>query len=659
MNIYAFAEEFPVNITVNADKADTVKASLNLELPNEQASLVKLKKYNNKFLFPEKMPGYIGACYEIIADCSYNNAMINFEFDNKFLKSKVFNPVIYSFDEANQELIPLDTKVSENTASATVTDVSRYILLDKTAYDKAFTWQKVKSSKADKDKDGLIDCYESKIFMFNGTKVKLDKTKADTDNDGIPDGEECSINLKYNKKKNKVLVTGKFKTNPKRKDTDLDGRNDDIDLHPLCNEFTGTMYGYYDIDNASFTMDFRGFFEDSKAYNSSLSSASLILANTIYSDSAFKYTSEDSKKIKSIKKMLTYHGFTKVKNYKLKTDYNDDDLSEICIGTKKVTLNKVTKQIVAVVVRGTDGSIEEWSSNFDVGNPDSWDKECHKGFYTAEQRILKYINSYINDNIKSSSDITYWITGHSRGAAIANILAAELIDSNNEVFAYTFATPATTTNKLAEDSTYDSIFNIVNPSDIVAYLPFSDWGFKRYGKTINLDIKELGLSDIWCSYMGRDEYHAADSDFITKSLSSLVSSYAATTKEAYTYSKKGLNISDYQYRKLSDRCKQYCQIEERFDEKGAHNGYVVHTTFALFFQLLAEALAGNSYDRLNTAYLILELGDTKILKLFWLFLYAVNDDSINFTSIKKPLAEDAHAPATYYVLINYSYLNTL
>ena len=90
--------------------------------------------------------------------------------------------------------------------------------------------------------------------------------------------------------------------------------------------------------------------------------------------------------------------------------------------------------------------------------------------------------------VDKTSDKCFWITGHSRGAGIANIMSAELIDRGNEVFAYTFASPNTTTKESANDARYDSIFNIVNADDFVPKLPAEDWYFDRYGKTSTVSI---------------------------------------------------------------------------------------------------------------------------------------------------------------------------
>ena len=48
-----------------------------------------------------------------------------------------------------------------------------------------------------------------------------------------------------------------YKSNPVLEDTDYDGIPDDSDPDPRNNTRSGQMYGYYGVDNAKYTMDFR------------------------------------------------------------------------------------------------------------------------------------------------------------------------------------------------------------------------------------------------------------------------------------------------------------------------------------------------------------------------------------------------------------------
>ena len=177
--------------------------------------------------------------------------------------------------------------------------------------------------------------------------------------------------------------------------------------------------------------------------------------------------------------------------------YVDDDLSEITIGHREVTYQGVTRDIIFIAVRGTDATIEEWSSNFDVGanTTDYWDvanphwrnKDHHKGFDVAANRLDEFIKDYISNLDGNTSKVLYF-TGHSRGAAIANILASMYVDAGYSTVGYTFATPSTTLDKNV--SSYKTIFNIVNSDDLVPCLPLEKWGYGKYGKTYSVSIEK-------------------------------------------------------------------------------------------------------------------------------------------------------------------------
>ena len=84
-----------------------------------------------------------------------------------------------------------------------------------------------------------------------------------------------------------------------------------------------------------------------------------------------------------------------------------------------------------------------------------------------------------------------WISGFSRAAAVSNLTAAILINSEtftpDNIFAYTFATPATTRDPIA----YRQIYNICNSMDLIPQVPFSSWGYGRYGITLSLPSMEV------------------------------------------------------------------------------------------------------------------------------------------------------------------------
>lgn len=140
---------------------------------------------------------------------------------------------------------------------------------------------------------------------------------------------------------------------------------------------------------------------------------------------------------------------------------------------------------ILAIIRGTKD--EEWYSNFYVGEGVE-----HAGFSKATELVLSNIDSYVNRHSISQMSTDIFVTGHSRGAAVSNLTAARLIEQGgfNTVTAYTFACPNTTKTDIATDKKYNRIVNILNPQDFICYIPLPQWGFNRYGQTIELPRAE-------------------------------------------------------------------------------------------------------------------------------------------------------------------------
>lgn len=153
------------------------------------------------------------------------------------------------------------------------------------------------------------------------------------------------------------------------------------------------------------------------------------------------------------------------------------------------------KNLVAVVIRGTPEGAEEWISNTNVADS-VFDKkgkkiaefpEEHEGFSIAVRQILEALDSYIAARDFSYSDTIFWLTGHSRGAAEANLLSVNLLKKRavpgKQIFSYTFAAPNVTRSLDYASGEYGFIWNIVNEEDIVPTVPFEsgEWAYHKYG----------------------------------------------------------------------------------------------------------------------------------------------------------------------------------
>ncbi len=349
----------------------------------------------------------------------------------------------------------------------------------------------------DTDNDGISDYYEEHMVMFNGESVPMDKNNPDSDGDGVLDGDEFEeFKIEYNADRTKIHVTGKFKSNPAAVDTDFDGITDDKDAKPIDNNFSGTLKTDYANSNVEFKMDYRWFFNSNTSYQKELSILSSLYASDIYADNTLSAKDADNHQITSdanITDVMKTFGMENTKTVSLAGSYADNHVSEVGLGYREVTYKDETKKIVSVVVRGTNGTIEEWASNFDIGDDATYgtdadwkNKDNHKGFDVAANRIMRVIDQYLSENGLNASDCVFWITGHSRGAGIANIIGAEYEKSGRTSFTYTFASPNTTL--VSNAASFNTIFNVVNSDDFVPYLPVADWGYTRYGRTASVSI---------------------------------------------------------------------------------------------------------------------------------------------------------------------------
>ena len=216
-----------------------------------------------------------------------------------------------------------------------------------------------------------------------------------------------------------------------------------------------------------------------------------------YAMLGYKYDNEE------VKTYLNKAGFYSFYSFN-DEDAGRDEVNYFLASRDIVVNGKVQK----LVFMGTIGSYKnQWFSNFDpLGRENKEKDNCladggktHRGFADARDFAYEHLSNYINSLIANDTkkeDIKILLTGHSRGAATANLLAAKLIDegsssklvSQGNVFAYTFATPNVTKSNTTAKK-YSCIFNIVNPEDFVTKVMLSSWGFSRYGIIYTLPSK--------------------------------------------------------------------------------------------------------------------------------------------------------------------------
>ena len=159
---------------------------------------------------------------------------------------------------------------------------------------------------------------------------------------------------------------------------------------------------------------------------------------------------------------------------------------------KEIQTARGARKLVFVVLRGTPLSANEWISNINVSDSTHKDVPVHEGFYNTAASLHTALIYYLLKNKISPDESYFLITGHSRGAALANLLAATLEDegiiTGERLFVYTFAAPNVSQEDKTNDPRYNFIWNIVNAEDVVPTVPpnRNGWKWKKFGRTLVL-----------------------------------------------------------------------------------------------------------------------------------------------------------------------------
>ena len=317
----------------------------------------------------------------------------------------------------------------------------------------------------------------SKSYVeFPKNNVKINGKEATVKIDKAYDNIRIKV---VNKFGNTSEVLGPFKFNIQKKCT-----NSNTGSNPTPNTGNNNPTPSKNITKvADNDVDVSGVYIDSSMskkvsyttkYNDSWFTKSTIIKNENLATLSM-FASASVYQLDNAQNLLKNCNFASSKVEKVVTKTDNNHVSYV-IGHKKIG----NFTVVAVIVKGTSGNYE-WVSNFNIGK-----NTTHRGFELAEKELNTSVNNYIKNN-NITGKIKYWITGHSRGAAVANLYAKRLNGSGKKtkVYAYTFATPRV--SRQAKLNGYENIFNYLNTGDFVTEVSPSKWGFKRYGNDIFID----------------------------------------------------------------------------------------------------------------------------------------------------------------------------
>lgn len=277
--------------------------------------------------------------------------------------------------------------------------------------------------------------------------------------------------------------------------TPTPGSSTEIPSSPFAANVTFNVSGGSGYATTSVNWDDAWFNTSSYTYNHDLATTAAVLAASAYTEKNIEAALRDG---------LGFDSCDPVERHPSDGGYDGNyDQVGYSIETR-ATSNGVP--IIAVIVRGTPGN-GEWLSNLNVADTlKGSDTETHEGFALAASKVLEAFKSYVGDNGIDLDKARVLITGHSRGASVANILGAELNDGKGDVngalsperiYDFTFESPTTTLSSSRKSSSYDNIFNIVNPEDVITRVPLREWGYGRYGRDLVLPSRSNTDRDVY------------------------------------------------------------------------------------------------------------------------------------------------------------------
>ena len=239
------------------------------------------------------------------------------------------------------------------------------------------------------------------------------------------------------------------------------------------------------------------FYEPSTTYNHHLATMSLCMAFSTYgymkdpkSDNYMDYD-------KNVKELMKNCGFEDYQQYHI-CEKPEAQFIGCAISSKELPDGT---PLLAVAVRG-GGYDAEWASNFTVHSSGE-----HYGFDQAAEGVKDLVISYMLDH-GIGSNARIWITGFSRGAAVATQTAAKLNNlqrfDKEQIYAYGFATPAgAEVGSNPHSEKYSNIFNILEYNDPVPMVAPKKWGFDRYGRSMIFPYKESNNDGAYNTYINR------------------------------------------------------------------------------------------------------------------------------------------------------------
>ena len=389
--------------------------------------------------------------------------------------------------------------------------------------------------------------------------------------------------------------------------------------------FGDTVRFYNSITSSPIYADWsHAYFEQNDGYDHALARLSLCLELSSWSNHEEKIWAKGSLyDANSVRPNSDF--FAKDRYVDLETAYDALDFDDALYYNYDVTLNDTSDKVafsiatkkdvcgatlISVVIRGGYYGAE-WSSNFNVGDG----QKHHDGFYNAADAVYdKIINN--PDHSATDGKVKLWITGYSRGAAVANLLAARLCEysetssrfGKEDIFTYTFATPqGMIGGKELSVGLYEGIYNIINPGDIIPLMALEEWGFTRYGSTKFFAPAQIGATEAdTLAAVNEFYYYLSDTRIDAKSNLESASSNKGALKVLYEIYPQLELSQDFQL--VIQELLEFC-----FTRNEYKNGKFVNISPSAFLSVLKDRYGDKYTEALSAADAF--LSNNKELKL--------------------------------------------
>ena len=171
--------------------------------------------------------------------------------------------------------------------------------------------------------------------------------------------------------------------------------------------------------------------------------------------------------------------------------YHLPDATEDTYGYTMAYKRYENYDLIAMSFRGFDYGAE-WSNNLELGKTGN-----HNGFEARATEALTQLLFECRAYTPAPERIKIWLTGYSRGGALANMVAQKMMTlehpvvAQEDMFVYTFEAPQGLDENNSGD--YENIHNLVNSADLVTYVAPQEYGLYRCGNDVQLKTEETNV----------------------------------------------------------------------------------------------------------------------------------------------------------------------